>query len=155
MRTLVAGLLVGLSLLSGSALARPTGIEVQGAWIRATAPGATTAAGYVTIINHGLATDRLSGGQTRIAQSVEVHSMSTAGGIMRMRAIPGGLPVGASATVKLTPSGDHLMLIGLKGQLTAGQHVRVTLNFNRAGAVVVDFPVRADAPRGGMGGMHM
>lgn len=155
MRSMFVGLLLGLTVLSGVAFAKPAGMEVQGAWIKATPPGATTAAGYLTITNHGPTTDRLTGGQTSAAQTVQVHETSMAGGMMRMRQIPGGLAIGASATVKLAPGGDHLMFIGLKGPLKAGQHVKVTLAFTRGGAVTVDFLVRADAPAGGMAGMHM
>jgi copper(I)-binding protein len=155
MRALMTALVLGLCLASGAALATPQGIEVRGAWIRATPPGAPTAAGYLTIINHGPTTDRLMGGQTGVAQSVQVHEMSMAGGMMRMRPVPGGLAIGASATVKLAPNGDHLMLIGLKGPLVAGQHVKVMLDFTRAGTVTVDFPVLVAAPAGGMAGMHM
>ena len=155
MRSMFISLMLGLTALAGGAIAKPAGMEVQGAWIRATPPGAPTAAGYLSITNHGPTTDRLTGGHSIVAQSVEVHEMSIAGGMMRMHAIPGGLAIGASATVKLSPSGDHLMFIGLKGPLRVGQHVKVTLDFTRSGPVGVDFPVRADAPAGGMAGMHM
>jgi hypothetical protein len=138
-----------------AAAAQAGTIEIRDAWIRATPPGAATAAGYATIVNHGVSTDRLTGGHTSVAASVEPHQMSMAGGVMRMRPIPGGLAVGASATVKLAPNGDHLMLIGLKRPLKAGEHVRVTLDFSRGGPVTADFAVRADAGGGGMGGMRM
>jgi copper(I)-binding protein len=47
------------------------------------------------------------------------------------------------------------MLIGLKGPLKAGQHVKVVLRFQRAGDVTVDFIVRDGEMVGGMGRMHM
>jgi copper(I)-binding protein len=147
MRQLLA-LAAALALLAGQAAAGT--IEVRDAWIRSTPPGAPTAAGYATLINHGPTTDRLVDGRTVVAASVAPHQMTMAGGIMRMRPYPGGLPIGASATVRLAPSGDHLMLLGLKHPLTAGQHVRVTLNFTRAGAVAADFVVRDAAPMPGM-----
>ena len=149
-----AALLTSLA-LAGAAAAGPSGVEIEGAWIAATPPGATTAAGYVTIVNHGPASDRLTGGYTAVAAQVVPHHMSTAGGIMRMRPMTGGLPIAAGAKVALSPGGDHLMLMGLKSPLAAGRHVKVTLQFTRAGPVTADFPVRAAAPGGGMGGMHM
>ncbi|HTX48743.1 MAG TPA: copper chaperone PCu(A)C [Caulobacteraceae bacterium] len=139
--------------LAVGAAAHAAGIEARDAWIRATPPGAATAAGYVTLTNHGLS-DRLVGGRTAVAGDVQVHEMSMTGGVMRMRPIPGGLAIGASQTVSLAPARDHLMLIGLKRPLKAGQHVKVVLRFQRAGDVAVDFTVR-DAQPGGMGGMHM
>jgi len=140
--------------LAASAAAHAADIEARGAWIRATPPGAATAAGYVTLTDHGLS-DRLMGGHSGAAADVQVHEMSTAGGVMRMRPMPGGLAIGASQTVSLAPAGDHLMLIGLKGPLKAGQHVKVVLRFQRAGDVTVDFIVRDGEMVGGMGRMHM
>lgn len=132
--------------------ARAASIEIKNAWIPAPPPGAQTAAGYGAITNHGPTSDRLMGGHTAAASSVEIHQMSTAGGIMRMRAAAGGLPIGASATVDLGPRASyHLMLIGLRAPLTPGRRVRVVLHFQRAGDVTVDFPVLAGPP----GGMHM
>jgi copper(I)-binding protein len=129
-------------------------IEVKDAWIRTPPPGAPTAAGYATITNHGVSSDRLTGASTSVAASADMHQMSMAGGVMRMRAISGGLPIAASGSVKFAPNGNHLMLVGLKGPLRAGAHVKVMLKFQRAGAVAADFVVRDAAP-GSMAGMHM
>jgi copper(I)-binding protein len=155
MRPIFAAMLLCLTVFATAATARPPGVQARGAWIQATPPGATTAAGYVTLTNTGPVTDRLMGAHSAAAAQVVPHHMSMAGGIMRMRPITGGLPIAADATVKLAPGGDHLMLIGLKGPLVAGRHVKVTLDFVQAGPVVVDFPVLAGPPGGGMGGMHM
>jgi len=138
--------------LAAATVAHAGDIEVRNAWIPAPPPGARTAAGYGSIVNHGPTTDRLMGGHTAAAASVEVHQMSTAGGVMRMRPLAGGLAIGASATADLGPRASyHLMLIGLKAPLKAGARVKVVLRFQRAGDVAVDFPVGAEAP----GAMHM
>ena len=128
-------------------------IEVKGAWIRTPPPGAPTAAGYATITNRGISSDRLTGAYSGAAASVGLHDMQKQGGVMRMRPIAGGLAIGASASVALSPNGRHLMLTGLKHPLKAGEHVRVVLQFQRAGDVPADFVVRDAA--GGMGGMRM
>ena len=125
-------------------------LEVKNAWIRTPPPGAPTAAGYATITNHGIASDRLTGAYSSAAASVGLHEMQKRGGVMSMRPVTGGLPVGASATVTLAPDGRHLMLTGLKRPLKAGQHVRIVLQFQRAGDVAADFVVRDQA-----GGMRM
>jgi len=122
-------------------------VEVKGAWIRTPPAGAPTAAGYATIVNHEIASDRLTGAYTSAAASAGLHEMEKQGGVMRMREIKGGLAIGASATVKLEPGGRHLMLAGLKHPLKAGQHVRVVLQFQRAGDVAADFVVK-DQPAG-------
>jgi hypothetical protein len=125
-------------------------MEVKNAWIRTPPPGAPTAAGYATITNHGIASDRLTGAYSSAAASVGLHEMQKRGGVMSMRPLTGGLAIGSSATVTLAPDGRHLMLTGLKRPLKAGQHVRIVLQFQRAGQVAADFVVRDQA-----GGMRM
>ena len=148
---LIAGM-AAVAALSLANAAHAGAIAVTSAWIPEPPPGARTAAGYGAIINHGPTTDRLMGGRSAVAASVDVHEMSMAGGVMRMRPVPGGLPIGASATVDLGPrASHHLMLVGLKAPLKPGQHVKVVLQFRRAGSVVVDFVVRDQ----GGGAMHM
>jgi periplasmic copper chaperone A len=149
MRPLVFSSLFGLAALAAGA-AHAGDIEVRNAWIRATTAGMPTAAAYATITNHAISSDRLTGARTSAATSAELHQMTTSGGVMRMRAMLGGIPIGASASINLSPNGEHLMLVGVKGPLTAGAHVKITLQFQRAGSVVADFTVRYAAP-----GMHM
>ncbi len=62
---------------------------------------------------------------------------------MKMRPLAEGLAIPAGATVKLEPGGFHLMLMQLKQPLTAGQRYKATLVFEKAGAVEVEFEVRA------------
>jgi hypothetical protein len=150
MRLLLPALLLMLSLAAGAAAAGT--VVVQGAWIRTTPSGALTAAGYATLVNNGAAPDRLLGGRTVVASEVTPHQMSMQGGVMRMRPIPGGLLIAAHSSVQLEPDGGHLMLLGLRRPLRAGQHVRIVLRFARAGAVPVEFVVRDGPP---MPGMHM
>ena len=137
---------IALALLAGCSaqggVSAGSAIQVKDAWIRTPPPGAPTAAGYATIINRGIASDRLTGAYSGAAASVGLHEMDKAGGVMRMRPIAGGIAIGASATVKLEPNGRHLMLSGLKNPLKAGQHVRVVLQFQRAGQAPADFVVR-------------
>jgi hypothetical protein len=148
--SLLAVIALGVAITcAAQATAMAATIEVKGAWIRTPAPGAPTAAGYATITNHGISSDRLTGAHTTAAASAGLHEMDKAGGVMRMRPIAGGLAIGASATVSLDPNGRHLMLTGLKRPLKAGEHVRVVLQFQRAGDVAADFVVR-DQTAGGM-----
>ena len=76
---------------------------------------------------------------------------------MKMRPVEGGLEIKPGETVKLTPSGFHMMLVKLKHPLEAGQMVKATLKFDKAGTVDVDCPVMAlgASPGGAAGGMNM
>jgi len=131
-------------LVACSAQSAPNGakIQVKNAWIRTPPPGAPTAAAYVTITNNQISSDRLNGASSAAAASVTLHEMEKSGGVMRMRPVEGGVPIGASQTVALAPNGRHLMLTGLKHPLTTGEHVRVVLRFERSGPAPVDFVVR-------------
>jgi copper(I)-binding protein len=148
MRPGLATAVVGLALFAAGA-AFADGIEVKDAWIPLPPPGAPTAAGYATITNHQISSDRLAGAHSGAAASVDLHETTKVGGVVRMRPVQGGLAIGASASIKLAPMGDHLMLSGLKKPLVAGQHVKITLQFRRGGDVTADFVVKP------AGAMHM
>ena len=141
----VLAVLAGLG-LSAPALARDhpaSAIRVSDAWCPPTPPGAPTAAGYLTVSNQGREADRLLGGSSPVAAQVQLHSMTTQGQVMRMRPVTEGLAIPPGATTRIQLGGGlHLMLIGLKRPLKAGEHAPVTLNFAKAGPVRVDFVVR-------------
>jgi periplasmic copper chaperone A len=132
-------------------------ITIDKAWARATPKGAEVGAGYLTIHNNGAAPERFTGGSADFA-GVELHEMSMAGGVMKMRELKGGLEIPAHGAVTLAPGGYHLMFTGLKQPLRKGDVVKATLIFEHAGALLVEFPVHgvgASAPDDGMKGMKM
>lgn len=142
-----------LALTGASASAQAHGaLSITQAWSRPTPPGAPTAVGYLTITNHGRRTDRLTGATSPAAQKVEIHQMSMAGGVMRMRPVAGGLAIAPGQTVALAPGGYHLMLVGPRRQFKAGERIPVTLDFEHAGRIDVALDVGA-GPRGPMGSM--
>jgi copper(I)-binding protein len=116
-------------------------LEIAGPWSRATPQGASVAAGYVTIKNTGTTADRLVGGTSDAAAKFEVHEMSMDGGVMKMRPIQGGLEIKPGEMVELKPQGLHIMFVGLKKPLKQGDHLKATLEFEKAGKVQVDFDV--------------
>ena len=147
----IAVILAGLA-LAPVATATPgphadTGaLRVSHAWIHLPPPGTATAAAYLTVSNRGRTPERLLGAVSPRVQAIEAHSMSVAGGVMRMRLLPRGFAITPGATLALAPGGDHLMVIGPRGPLRAGERVPVTLRFAHAGAVKIDFTVAADEP---------
>lgn len=131
-------------------------LKISHAWSPPTPPAAPTAAGYLTIVNTGKTADRLIGGSTVAAAEVEVHHMSMAGGVMVMRPVSGGLALPAGGSVTLAPGGYHLMFIGPKRPFKLGDHVPVSLRFEHAGTVNVDFTVeQPQAASSSMPGMAM
>ena len=99
--------------------------------------------GYLKVVNTGAA-DRLLAASSPVATSVEMHSMAMQGDVMRMRELT-AIDLPAGKTVELKPGGLHLMLIGLKAPLVAGQSFALKLKFEKAGAITVDVKVEAAA----------
>jgi periplasmic copper chaperone A len=140
-RILLAAAISGLACSAQAADYRAGPIEIKNPWTRATPQGAGIAAGYVVLVNRGPGSDRLVGGSFTGASSIELHSMSMEDGVMRMRAVPGGLEIKPGETVELKPNGVHMMFVGLKQQLQKGQTVKATLIFQNAGTAEVEFAV--------------
>jgi copper(I)-binding protein len=67
------------------------------------------------------------------------------GDTMRMREVD-AIDLPAGREVRLEPGGLHLMLMGLKAPLKAGDKLSLTLRFERAGEVTLDVPISAKAP---------
>jgi copper(I)-binding protein len=124
---------------------------------RATPPGARTGGAYLTIENHGRDNDQLVRASSPIADSTELHAMRMEGNVMRMRGVTAiGVPAGSR--MALTPGGYHVMFVGLRKPLVAGDHVPLALTFEKAGTVDVEVTVTpldaaASSPR--MPGMDM
>ncbi|MFA7263572.1 MAG: copper chaperone PCu(A)C [Caulobacter sp.] len=138
-------LAAALTLLAAPVLAASSTVEVNQAWSRP-APHGGNGAGYALITNTGPAADTLIAASSPVAARIEIHESMVMGGQAMMHARPGGLAVPAGATVALKPGGWHMMLMGLKQPLKAGDHYPATLTFKKAGKVTVQFSVQATAP---------
>ena len=153
--TFAATALLTLASCSARPDAQPN-IAVTDAWARATVTGQSGSAAYMTIGNTGDGSDRLlSAGSPGAAASL--HSSSSEGGVMRMRALPDGLEIPAGAKVNLQPGGAHIMLTGLSAPLATGSQFPLTLKFERSGqrkiSVRVVDPSAAGMAMNGMEGM--
>jgi copper(I)-binding protein len=129
-------------------------IAVEQPWARATPTGARTGAVYMTLANKANTADRLTGASSDVAAKVQIHEMTVVNGIMQMRQLPNGLAIPAGGSVTLKPGSYHVMLIGLKKPLIAGQTLPLTLTFAKAGNISVTVPVKAmGASQNGTSGM--
>jgi periplasmic copper chaperone A len=153
----IAGL-IGVALSAAQARDYKVGsIDISEPWSRATPKGASVAAGYMKITNKGTTADRLISGSSDVSPTFEVHEMSMDNGVAKMRPIKGGLEIKPGETVELKPGSFHVMFVGLKKPLTAGEHINATLVFEKAGAINVEYDVLAmgAAPGKDMPGMQM
>ena len=117
-------------------------LTIDGAWARASMAGMKMGAGYLTIANTGEADDALLAVTSPAATEVQIHRSQIQDGVMRMREV-GATSVPAGQRIRFLPGGLHLMFMGLKAPLEAGQTVPVTLRFRDAGEVTVSFEVRS------------
>lgn len=116
--------------ITHAATAQTAGLEVSGAWARATPGKAETGAAYLTI--QSLTADRLTAVATPVAKTAELHEMSMEGGVMKMRPIT-AIDIPAGQALALKPGGMHIMLEGLAQPLREGQSFPLTLSFEKAG----------------------
>lgn len=142
-------LLLSVLLLSAcSPSGDETEIVVANPWVREPPPGRTVAAGYLEIHNRGGQARALIAAQSPNASRVEMHTMTHADGMMRMREVE-AVEVPAGGTAKLEPGGLHLMLFDID-TAEIGNHVPVTLTFDDGWQIEARFPVR----RPDMGQQH-
>lgn len=121
----IAALILSLA-LSGLAHAQ---VAVDAPWVRATVPQQTATGAFMRLTaSRDL---RLIGARSDVAQNTEVHEMAMQGQMMRMRQIA-ALPLPRGQAIALAPGGYHVMLIGLKRPLSAGERVTLTLVFEDA-----------------------
>ena len=99
-------------------------VTVDGAWVRATAPGQKITGAYLKITS--ATTSFLVGGSSPAAKTVELHEMSMDNNVMKMRPVA-RLELPAGKTVELKPGSYHLMLIDVARPLVAGASVPITL----------------------------
>ena len=113
-------------------------IKIEGAWARPTVKGQQGGGGYMAVTS--ATGDRLLGGSTTLSQRFELHTMSMKGDVMEMRQMEAvDLPAGKK--IEFKPGGMHLMFSGLKQPLALGSKVPVTLKFEKAGDVKVEFEI--------------
>jgi periplasmic copper chaperone A len=131
--------------------AQPT-VKVEGAWARPSVQGQAAGGGFLKITGGGAA-DKLVSARADVSKTVELHTMTMEGDVMRMREI-GAIDVPAGRTVELKPGGLHVMFIGIHKPLKAGDSFPLTLRFEKAGEVKVEMKVMTQAAGAAAEPMH-
>jgi len=125
-------------LLSTSSMADP--LSFTQAWVRATPPGASTAAAYLEIHNTG-SSDRLLSLHWQGSGQLEIHTVEHQDGMMRMIQLD-TLAVPASHTIQLQPGGKHIMFVDIGCAFVEGNTVELTLVFENAGERTISLPIK-------------
>ncbi|HLJ21372.1 MAG TPA: copper chaperone PCu(A)C [Stellaceae bacterium] len=145
-RHIVSLAVLALCTLVGSALADESPIVASDAWARPTLKGTSTGAVYLILRNRGTAGDRLVAVSTPAAERAEIHEDVTDNGIMSMKPVP-ELSLPASTSTAIEPGRYHIMLIGVKAPLSAGQNFPITLTFASAPPLEVTVSVTRTPPK--------
>ena len=101
-----------------------------------------TGAVFMKLANEGREADRLIGGQTDVAQVVEIHETVMDGEMMKMQMLADGLEVPAKGEVTLKPGGYHIMLIDMQRDLEVDDTFTLKLQFEKSGTITVKPRVR-------------
>jgi copper(I)-binding protein len=116
-------------------------VTVRDAWARATAPGMSVGAVYLTL-QGGAKADSLIAAATARAGMTQIHVVTAADGMARMRETE-AVDVPAGKRVLLAPQGTHIMLMRLTQPLVARERFVLTLTFAKAGKREVSVQVVA------------
>jgi copper(I)-binding protein len=133
-----------LALLPASANAhdyRVGSINIDHPWAIATPNGAKVGAGYMKITNEGTQPDRLIALTSPTARKVTLHGSVKEGDVVKMRSLDNGIEIKPGETVELKPEGAHVMFEGLRAPLLEASRVQVTLVFEKAGSIDVDYAI--------------
>jgi copper(I)-binding protein len=123
-------------------------MEIREAWARPSSERLLQAAGFLTVTNNGSEPDRLVSASSPAAASIEIRAIKVVGANLRMQPLPSGLVIHGGVTMTLKPRGYHLLLDGLKVPLRTGGRLAVTLAFEKAGPIDIEFPVKSPGPIG-------
>jgi copper(I)-binding protein len=140
---------IGAMLIAPAVFAQS--VKAANAWVRAPAPGQKTAGAYVDLTSDS--NTALVAAGSPVAERAELHSMTMDGGIMRMRALP-RIDLPAGQTVKLAPSGVHIMLVDLKQPLKPGDKVPLILSVQSSGSALTTLRIEAEVRAAGGGESH-
>ncbi|NTV09729.1 MAG: copper chaperone PCu(A)C [Zoogloea sp.] len=152
MRSYKLACLAALLCCAGSAWSAD--LEVKEPWVRGTVQAQKATGAFMQLSSKQGVT--VVGASSPVAGVVEIHEMSMADNMMKMRAVP-RLEVPAGKTVELKPGSYHVMLMDLKQELKSGDIVPISLTVLGKGGKQEQVDVKAEvrAMGGGMDHMHM
>lgn len=122
-------------------------LEIQDAWVRATVGAKDTSmtSAFMVLSNNTDHSWSITAASTDVAEMAEFHDMKTVDGQMVMAKMEDGIELQPQSGAVLQPGGKHVMLMGMKQQLKAGDEVTFTLTYDGDQTATVTAPVK-DAP---------
>jgi periplasmic copper chaperone A len=148
---------IAMLAVSASALAQEYkvgDIRIAQPYARPSVAAQSSGAIYLSIENLGKNSDQLVSAASPVANSVELHTMSMQGNVMKMREVANIEIKPSEKIVMVRGHGYHIMLIGLKQPLRPGDKVPLTLHFKNAGKVETQATVEDKKTEGGHATPH-
>ncbi len=115
-------------------------IEIENPWVREASKFDGVSAAYLIIKNNGNEPDYLIDVSSNVAQIVQIHKMTYKNGVAGMERVK-EIKIPPKSKVELTGK-YHIMLVKLKKDLKAGEHIKLTLIFKKSGKINVDAVVK-------------
>ena len=132
----------------GTALAGSEDVVVESPWARASIGTSRPGAAYMEVRNTGDEAVTLTGIETGIAATSEIHRSSTNDQGISTMAPAGDITIPPGESVALETGGLHVMLMQLQSPLTEGESFPLTLTFSDGGEASVEVPILGFAARG-------
>ena len=115
-------------------------LVVEEGYVRGLPPGQQVTAAFMTLRNTGTTTLRVSEVYSALAERVEFHAHRHVDGMMRMQQ-QAELIIPGDTALQLEPGRMHLMLIGLRKELSPGDKVPISFRGQGFDEVQVELPV--------------
>lgn len=116
-------------------------VEIEGAYARASIPNVPNSAAFFVIKNNSDKDIAITSANSDIAEKNELHTHIKENEMMKMMKIE-KLVVPAKSSLELKSGGDHVMLIGLKKELKAGDEISLELSFSDGDKKSIKVPVK-------------
>lgn len=116
-------------------------VEIDGAYARASIPNVPNSAAFFVIKNNSDKDIAITSANSDIAEKNELHTHIKENQMMKMMKIE-KLVVPAKSSLELKSGGDHVMLIGLKKELKAGDEISLELSFSDGDKKSIKVPVK-------------
>lgn len=117
-------------------------ISIDQAWCRKSRRGDLDSSGYLTITNSGTTADRLLSATSEASSRVEFWEMFIDSGDIKMRPRLDGIAIPAGMTIDFHAAGYHVVFLGLRRPLQVEDRIKVTLRFEFAGPISLEFQVK-------------
>lgn len=116
-------------------------VEIDGAYARASIPNVPNSAAFFVIKNNSDKDIAITSANSDIAEKNELHTHIEENKMMKMMKIE-KLVVPAKSSLELKSGGDHVMLMGLKKELKAGDEISLELSFSDGDKKSIKVPVK-------------